>query len=985
MADSPPLPSLEECNAALNACLNVNDGIGEAIGTWRKVIQQCLSHGTHFDRLREFQSANKNKTEDDIKKELSPCADEAGKLLASSLEEYLTSWHQKQIDEINSSDTSDEQNTTTADVQHKLKDDPIICAVVEAIWMAGCLLHYEDDTDATTSTASSAGDGEDKKEEEPTKINPKKVPHQCLLAIIRELVTPRSWMKQSQSMSENEKEAQKDGEDDAVKDEEGKDDSAMAMDVDDPKKEDDNNSSLPLIPIALLQTTLELSLLQSANLLPNPPPTTAKQPKRAPTKKAKAKAVVPKAKQEETPKTHLEKRLKKINTDMFYRQHKFNLLAEESEGYAKLWVCLVGGGGGGVFCDTVSSSSNNGEEEEDCAYAAEANKYIRELIGAFDLDPNRVLDLALDAIEWELNNVVVGTHQKGSKGGGSGSGSNSNKSSSSTLENNGEWWGIDKVRGVMSSVTGEVKRVIYSLLAIIRELDGLSNDCKGRAVAHLLGFKYRSYHARHVASSSVTAATAKQNNDGKAASTDTSSSSAVIYPRSLHLSTAFLCAHNVLDVHALIPHLAAANNAGTSAAGAAKSTPAATTTSATAKSTTATSLLQEYQKNCGETIKRLKKLGVVSLNSAKADKKDDDKGKNVEATIQSFDHDPIIDIFRALLAVVGDWDTAVAFLAHASVADFASIVNGSGDEEDTEDKMRSAMDLAVLAACTLSEGVASDICVWVGDLVDGPYREIYQSSKSRGHGSQLSLLPETAGTMTLTKDSSLEEMSSTLKAPLSTLVKTGKIRLNQNLYIKLCRLYKHKLTPSSSSDASENDLTSPIDDDTLSVLSTSLVPSLSLFPSDTILPTELWAVLKHLPYDIRYKLYSSWRHPGLEKGTLRTMLPKDVRQGKVPKPLKIIESEIETGIAARYVLKRISKDNIGDMGRQLAKVSHNNPLVVFTDILGKIESYDNLILMMVDTFEFVTELGLDVMGYCLLVSLGGGEEAGKTRSGTKSE
>jgi len=81
----------------------------------------------------------------------------------------------------------------------------------------------------------------------------------------------------------------------------------------------------------------------------------------------------------------------------------------------------------------------------------------------------------------------------------------------------------------------------------------------------------------------------------------------------------------------------------------------------------------------------------------------------------------------------------------------------------------------------------------------------------------------------------------------------------------------------------------------------------------------------------------------LEKGSLRSMLPKDIKAGRIPKPLGIIESEIETGIAARYVLKRISKENIKDMGRQLSKTSHNNPLVVFTDILAKIESYDNLI------------------------------------------
>ena len=70
----------------------------------------------------------------------------------------------------------------------------------------------------------------------------------------------------------------------------------------------------------------------------------------------------------------------------------------------------------------------------------------------------------------------------------------------------------------------------------------------------------------------------------------------------------------------------------------------------------------------------------------------------------------------------------------------------------------------------------------------------------------------------------------------------------------------------------------------------------------------------------------------------------------------------------------MSKDNIRDMGKQISKVAHNNPLVVFTLILNQIESYDNLILMMVDMFKFMGSLSLDVMGYCLLLRLGGDEK-----------
>jgi THO complex subunit 2 len=85
---------------------------------------------------------------------------------------------------------------------------------------------------------------------------------------------------------------------------------------------------------------------------------------------------------------------------------------------------------------------------------------------------------------------------------------------------------------------------------------------------------------------------------------------------------------------------------------------------------------------------------------------------------------------------------------------------------------------------------------------------------------------------------------------------------------------------------------------------------------------------------------------------------------------------MEAGKAARYSLKRLAKDNIRDMGRQVSKVTHSNPLVVFSTILSQVESYDNLIEMMVEAVRFVTPLGLDVLGYCVLSRLDGTSESG---------
>ncbi|XP_023644586.1 THO complex subunit 2 isoform X2 [Capsella rubella] len=74
----------------------------------------------------------------------------------------------------------------------------------------------------------------------------------------------------------------------------------------------------------------------------------------------------------------------RLNTRLLYQQTKFNLLREESEGYAKLVTLL---------CRGSASSSHN--------TSAATMGIIKSLIGHFDLDPNRVFDIVLDCFEIE--------------------------------------------------------------------------------------------------------------------------------------------------------------------------------------------------------------------------------------------------------------------------------------------------------------------------------------------------------------------------------------------------------------------------------------------------------------------------------------------------------------------------------------------------------------------------------------------------------
>lgn len=76
-----------------------------------------------------------------------------------------------------------------------------------------------------------------------------------------------------------------------------------------------------------------------------------------------------------------------------YKQNKFNLIREQSEGYTKLTTDLVGSLG-----PPHSSSTALPTEPPDTlrARAASAWERVVGLIGYFELDPNRAMDIILD-------------------------------------------------------------------------------------------------------------------------------------------------------------------------------------------------------------------------------------------------------------------------------------------------------------------------------------------------------------------------------------------------------------------------------------------------------------------------------------------------------------------------------------------------------------------------------------------------------------
>lgn len=139
-----------------------------------------------------------------------------------------------------------------------------------------------------------------------------------------------------------------------------------------------------------------------------------------------------------------------------------------------------------------------------------------------------------------------------------------------------------------------------------------------------------------------------------------------------------------------------------------------------------------------------------------------------------------------------------------------------------------------------------------------------------------------------------------------------------------------------------------------------LLPALSLVPSNPGLVFEVWGAVRELPFATRHAFYESWRGQGLEQAAIGH------------KHYEVVRAECRAGFEVRRILKRVANEKRSSkyVGRQLAKIAHCNPLVVFDISLSQIESYDNMIFPLIESLGYMTPLAFDVLSYMLTLRLG---------------
>uniref|UniRef100_A0A9J2PZ50 THO complex subunit 2 n=1 Tax=Ascaris lumbricoides TaxID=6252 RepID=A0A9J2PZ50_ASCLU len=527
-------------------------------------------------------------------------------------------------------------------------------------------------------------------------------------------------------------------------------------------------------------------------------------------------------------------RVVKMKTKLYFKQLKFNLLREESEGYAKLITELL---------DTSNLCFNLLREESE-GYAKLITELLdtsnlcvsstltklHRLIGQFNLDPNRVLDIILECFE----------------------------------------------------ASPQRRRFFISLLA----------DFKASAddLCSILGFKFTFY---------------QQNGDT---------------PSSLYDIAAILCSERVIDLISLCSYLSPKQDG----------------------------IISEHKARIQRDLRRAKRAEVISTSAVPIEMHPQSTGAvfvddSLNATIAGV----------SFASVAAQQDAEDAKLMDCDTSDDVVLAKNQKLGLTYALLMQGAWAFAKQLLDRFPEFYAVNasrcIALSIADMIERSMDDFYQEKCKLGLGEPLapSLF---ADTHSLEIVGSWSELISVV---LPVLWYLGPyIAYRPSATVKLVRLISvffdekaadSELASSTHTDGVANTLIDVIDE--------VLVPSLSLSELNYALSEEIWRLVSHFPYTLRYRTYAHWRGVHTQRHSLI-----NVQRGR-------------TLGMTRYVVKRLSKETVRMMGRQLGKLCHSHPAVVFDCLLNQIQTFENLIEPVVESIRFLSDLEFDVLSFCIIEHL----------------
>lgn len=242
--------------------------------------------------------------------------------------------------------------------------------------------------------------------------------------------------------------------------------------------------------------------------------------------------------------------------------------------------------------------------------------------------------------------------------------------------------------------------------------------------------------------------------------------------------------------------------------------------------------------------------------------------------------------------------------------------------------------------CFSHPRVASTACDFINYLIDPIYRASNPLPKPLD--SRIRVIPRRDNGPA--QISSIEDLESKLLPILTNLGPF--LSYNSLVLTKIIRILRHITQKPTDEDQGDSIVETPLFYSIIDIIGESIMPAVSLSGANCCLARELWTLLKNFNYHIRYKLYFNSRDEGSNPTILRN-------RGQIL-------------LRAKHHMKRLSKDTLRLSGRHLGKLCCSNPVITINYILVHIQSFDNLIGMVVDTLRFMTPLAIDALIYCII-------------------
>jgi THO complex subunit 2 len=144
-----------------------------------------------------------------------------------------------------------------------------------------------------------------------------------------------------------------------------------------------------------------------------------------------------------------------------------------------------------------------------------------------------------------------------------------------------------------------------------------------------------------------------------------------------------------------------------------------------------------------------------------------------------------------------------------------------------------------------------------------------------------------------------------------------------------------------------------------------LLPALAVSSVSAGFDVELWLLLKHFPYAVRFGLYGEFR---------------DFTCGSTAKACPVArQAALDAARDVKRALTRVTAASSSAAGgaplqdrgpaRALAKISHSNPVALWSIIVSQVKSYPNIGTSIVEAGRYLTQMSMDVAMFSLTDAL----------------